>query len=97
MTTIAFQGEPGAYSEEAVRQQFGDDVTTLPCQAFEHIFDAVESGRAEFGTVPVENSTAGSINKSYDLLLEHDLKVHGEVLLRSARGASPLPTTKKRV
>ncbi len=82
MTIVAFQGEPGAYSEEAVYQHFGAQVQTLPCQAFEHLFDAVESGRADFGAVPVENSTAGSINKSYDLLLEHDLKVHGEILLR---------------
>lgn len=82
MPIVAFQGEPGAYSEEAVRQQFGAEVKTLPCQAFEHIFEAVDSGRADFGTVPVENSTAGSINKSFDLLLEHDLKVHGEILLR---------------
>lgn len=82
MTTVAFQGEPGAYSAEAVYQHFGNQVQTLPCPAFENLFDAVESGRANFGAVPVENSTAGSINKSYDLLLEHDLKVHGEILLR---------------
>jgi prephenate dehydratase len=82
MTTVAFQGEHGAYSEEACRQHFGEDVTTLPCRTFEEIFDAVDSGAADFGAVPVENSTAGSINKSFDLLLEHDLKVHGEILLR---------------
>lgn len=82
MTTVAFQGESGAYSEEAIIQHFGEDVKTLPCHAFEHIFDAVEAGQADYGFLPVENSTAGSINKSYDLLLEHDLKVHAEVLLR---------------
>ena len=82
MTTVAYQGEPGAFSEEAIYQHFGKDVEALPCRAFEDIFDAVESGRADYGAVPVENSTAGSINKAYDLLLEHDLKVHGEVLLR---------------
>jgi prephenate dehydratase len=82
MTIVAFQGEHGAYSEEAVRQHFGADVATLPCHAFENIFDAVEHGNAAFGAVPVENSTAGSINKAFDLLLEHDLRVHGEILLR---------------
>lgn len=82
MTIVAFQGEHGAYSEEAVRQHFGADVETMPCHAFEHIFDAVERGEADFGAVPVENSTAGSINKAFDLLLEHDLRVHGEILLR---------------
>ena len=79
---VAFQGEHGAYSEEAVMQHFGEGTTSLPCHAFEHIFEAVEAGRADFGMLPVENSTAGSINKSFDLLLDHDLKVHGEVLLR---------------
>ncbi len=79
---VAFQGEHGAYSEEAVHQHFGDDVKTLPCRAFEDIFTAVEAGRATHGAVPVENSRAGSINKAYDLLLEHDLKVWGEILLR---------------
>lgn len=82
MTRVAFQGEHGAYSEEAVHQHFDGDVETLPCEAFEHIFQAVERGEADFGAVPVENSLAGSINKAYDLLLEHDLKVHGEILLR---------------
>lgn len=82
MTIVAFQGEHGAYSEEAVRQQFGAEVETMPCHAFENIFDAVEHGKADFGAVPVENSTAGSINKAFDLLLEHDLRVHGEILLR---------------
>ena len=55
---------------------------TLPCRAFEHIFEAVEKGSATYGAVPVENSAAGSINKAYDLLLDHDLRVHGEILLR---------------
>lgn len=82
MTIVAFQGEHGAYSEEAVILHFGEEVTTLPCHSFEHIFAAVEEGKADLGVLPVENSTAGSINKSFDLLLERDLKVRGEILLR---------------
>ncbi len=91
MTTVAFQGEHGAYSEEAIIQHFGESIKTLPCHAFEHIFDAVEAGEADYGFLPVENSTAGSINKSYDLLLEHDLKVHGEALLRVRHCLLTLP------
>lgn len=91
MTTVAFQGEHGAYSEEAIRQHFGHEVETLPCEAFEHIFTAVERDEASFGAVPVENSLAGSINKAYDLLLEHDLKVHGEILLRVRHNLLTLP------
>ena len=79
---VAFQGEHGAFSEEACRRHFGHDVQTLPCRTFEDIFAAVEEGRADYGMVPIENSTAGSINKSFDLLLDHDLKLHGEVMLR---------------
>jgi prephenate dehydratase len=82
MTRVAFQGERGAYSEEAIYQFFGPDVQTLPCETFEGIFEAVESRGADYGALPVENSTAGSINQAYDLLLEHDLRVWGEVILR---------------
>lgn len=82
MTIVAFQGEHGAYSEQAIRQHFGSAVATLPCHAFEGIFAAVESGEADYGVLPVENSLAGSINRAYDLLLDHDLRVWGEVLLR---------------
>ncbi len=90
-TVVAFQGEHGAYSEEAIRQHFGPEVETLPCKAFEYIFAAVEQGKADFGVLPVENSVAGSINKAYDLLLEHDLRVHGEVLLRVRHNLLALP------
>ena len=82
MTRVAFQGERGAYSEEASHQFFGTSVETQPCRSFEGVFEAVESGAAEYGMLPVENSTAGSINRAYDLLLDHDLRVWGEMFLR---------------
>ncbi len=82
MKIVAFQGEHGAYSEQAVRQHFGEEVVTLPCHAFEGIFAAIESGEADYGVLPVENSSAGSINRAFDLLLDHDLRVWGEILLR---------------
>jgi len=90
---VAFQGEHGAFSEEAIRLHFGAEVRTLPCRAFEDIFAAVEEGRADFGALPVENSVAGSINKAYDLLLDHDLKVWGEILLRVRHNLLALPGT----
>ena len=82
MPTVAFQGVRGAYSEEAIYQFFGSDVETLPCQSFQGIFEAVESREADYGMQPIENSTAGSINRAYDLLQSHDLRVWGEVILR---------------
>jgi prephenate dehydratase len=82
MIRVAFQGDRGAYSEEAIHQFFGPKVETVPCQSFAGLFEAVEAGQASYGALPVENSTAGSINRAYDLLLDHDLRVWGEVILR---------------
>lgn len=82
MTTIAFQGEDGAYSQEAIFDTFGADTPTLACRAFVDLFRAVESGRADLGMLPIENSTAGAINQSYDLLLDYDLKITREVIFR---------------
>ena len=81
MTIVAFQGEHGAYSEEAIYQHFGSEVETLPCRTFGEIFRAVEAGQATHGMVPVENAVAGSVHQAYDLLLEHDLTVTSEVYL----------------
>lgn len=92
MITVAFQGEHGAFSEEAAHQYFGqENVTSIPCRTFEHIFEAVNDGRAEYGALPVENSTAGSINKAYDLLLEHDLRIHAEEMVRVSYCLMQLP------
>jgi prephenate dehydratase len=81
-SVVAYQGEPGAYSQEAIFQHFGQRVETSACLSLDDIFAAVESGRAAFGLLPVENSQAGSITQAYDLLLDHDLRVVGEVKLR---------------
>ncbi|MBI3915220.1 MAG: prephenate dehydratase [Chloroflexi bacterium] len=82
MTTIAFQGEMGAYSQEAIFETFGKETETLPCPNFVEIFRAVTAGRANLGMLPIENSTAGAINQSYDLLLDYDLKITREVIFR---------------
>ena len=77
--TIAFQGEPGAYSEAAALVWGGPETRTLPCKAFDDVFAAVASGRADCGIVPLENSIGGTIHRNYDLLLENDLPITGEV------------------
>ena len=77
---IAFQGEPGAYSEAAALR-FSDHADLLACEAFEDVFAAVASGKATHGILPVENSIGGSIHRNYDLLLENDLPIVGEVTL----------------
>lgn len=82
MPGVAFQGEHGAYSEEAARQFFGGDVLTVPKLAFRDILEAIRLGQVEHGVLPIENSVAGSINTAYDLLLESDLTIEGEVFVR---------------
>jgi prephenate dehydratase len=78
---VAFQGEPGAYSEQAVFNYFGE-VETLPCESFDAMFDSVVSGESDAALAPIENSLAGSIHQNYDLLLRHDLHIVGEYFLR---------------
>jgi len=79
---VAFQGEIGAYSEEAAFQFFGSSIQIKPCESLEEVFKVVEEGRVQFGVVPVENSLEGSISRVYDLLLDSALKVCGEIELR---------------
>ncbi len=79
---IAFQGEYGAYSQEAAMELFGCAVDARPYETLEDVFRAVEQGQADFGVVPVENSLEGSISRTYDLLLDSSLRVCGESELR---------------
>lgn len=79
---VAFQGEHGAYSEQAVRQHFGQTAETLPCHSFLEIFQAIQEGQATHGMLAVENSLAGTVIPAYDLLVDHDLHVQAEVIVR---------------
>ena len=78
---VAFQGEPGAYSEEAGYGYFGEEVEMMPQETFCDVFEAVASGACLSGLIPIENSLAGSIHQNYDLLLQHDLHIVGEYFL----------------
>jgi prephenate dehydratase len=79
---VAFQGERGAYSEQAVRKYFGEEAITLPCHSFSEIFDSIHEGLATRGMLPVENSLAGTVIPAYDQLVDHDLRIQAEVILK---------------
>ena len=78
---IAYQGEPGAYSEAAALA-FEPGAEPVPCRSFEDVFQAVTTGEAARGIVPMENTIGGSIHRNYDLLVEHELPIVAEVQLK---------------
>lgn len=88
---VAFQGEQGAYSEAAAFEYFGPEISTLPCNHFEDVFAAVQSGSSTYGLIPIENSLAGSIHRNYDLMLRNDLYIAGEYHLRVQHCLLTLP------
>jgi prephenate dehydratase len=78
---VAFQGERGAYSEDACFKFFGSKVKTKPMLDFQSVFEAVEHDNVTHAIVPVENSIEGSVAQVNDLLLDHDLTVSGEAIV----------------
>jgi prephenate dehydratase len=78
---VAFQGEHGAYSEMATIQYFRKS-KIVPMKSLREVFDAVRQDEVDFGVVPVENSIEGSVNETYDLLLNSDSLVSGEIYQR---------------
>jgi chorismate mutase/prephenate dehydratase len=80
--SVAFQGEPGAYTEEAAFRFFGESSVGRPYETLDEVFEAVEVAEVPFAMVPVENSLEGSITRAYDLLLDSPLMVCGETELR---------------
>lgn len=79
---IAFQGERGAFSEEAARRLAGARVPVLPCARFEDIFQSLKDGRASGAIVPIENTLAGSVHENYDHLQHFEFRIVGETSVR---------------
>jgi prephenate dehydratase len=90
---VSFQGEKGSFSEDAVIQFFGK-AQPVPYPNFATVFESVTTSEMDYGVVPVENSQAGSINDTYDLLLGHNLSIIGEVFLRVKHCLLALPGEK---
>jgi len=87
---IAYQGEPGAFSEAAARR-IDAEATLVPCRSFEEAFATVDAGQASYGVLPIENSIGGSIHRNYDLLVEHELPIVAEVELAVVHHLLALP------
>jgi len=92
---VVYHGVPGSFSHKACLQFFGTEVPHQNTSSFRELFQTVHNGEARLGIIPVENSLSGSIHENYDLLLEYDLKIVGELTLRvkhyliGLEGASP--------
>lgn len=80
--TVVYQGEPGAYSEQASRNFFGPDVKTRGMLQFEDVFLALRDGQADYGVVPIENNSTGAIRQVYDLLAKYEFSLVGETTVK---------------
>jgi prephenate dehydratase len=78
---VAFQGVHGAYSEQAIRQHFGDSVDVYPCPDFNTLLSAIQNREVRYGLLPIENALAGAVRQAYELLLDYDLRIQAEVIL----------------
>jgi len=92
--TVFFQGESGAYSEEAAFEYFGANIETHPCKTFNDVFQNAANNENAYGLLPIENSLAGSIHRNYDLMLRYDLSIVGEYYFRVRHCLLALPNVK---
>ncbi len=91
---VAFQGEKGAYSEEAAEKFFGENIKTLPCESFLDVFKKTDKGVCDYGILPIENSLEGTIGQVYDFLLKSSLKIYGEEILKISHCLIGFPNVK---
>src|ERR1700726_2062055 len=78
---VAFQGERGAFSEEAAVKLLGEDIQLVPRPTFEALYSSIQEGVADSILAPIENSLAGSVHRSYDLLIASGLHIQAEVVI----------------
>lgn len=95
-TTVVYQGIPGAYQEEAMVKFFGEEVKNFSVKEFKDVLVTLDEGKADYGILPIENSSAGTVSGIYDLLLEHDVFVVGEVQVACKHMLAGLPGTNLR-
>lgn len=81
-TKVAFYGEKGSYTEQAMLQYFSKEVNSLPMETFGEVMQAIKEGKAEYGVLPIENSSTGTLSDIFDLLAEYDNFIIGEQLVK---------------
>ncbi len=91
---VAFYGERGAYTEQAMLQYFDSEVTGIPMETFEEVMKAIRDGEAEYGVLPIENSSTGTLADIFDLLAEYDNYIIGEQLVKIEHNLWGLPGAK---
>jgi chorismate mutase/prephenate dehydratase len=92
-TKVVYQGIPGAYQEEAMVKFFGEEVQNFSVKEFKNVLEALDAGEADYGILPIENTSAGTVSGIYDLLLEHDVFVVGEEQVACKHMLAGLPGT----
>lgn len=94
-TRVVFQGAEGAYSQEAMKQYFGDKINCFHVDTFRDAMEALEEGSCDFAVLPIENSTAGSVSEVYDLLVKFENYIVGEQIIKIEHCLMGVPGTSK--
>jgi len=80
--TVAYLGPPATFTHLACIERFGSSVRALPKESIQEVFESVEREEADYGVVPIENSTEGSVNRTFDMFIDSEVKICGEILIR---------------
>jgi prephenate dehydratase len=91
---VAFQGIHGAYSEQAIRQHFGEGTDVFPCPGLSELFEAIQTERVKYALLPIENALAGAVSQAYELLTDSDLRIQADVILHVHHALLAPPGTK---
>jgi len=90
---VAYQGIPGAYSHIAACELFPDDAEMVPCESFKEMFEKLEQNEVDFSLLPLANNMAGSVSGAYELLMDHNARIHKEIILRIRHALLAAPGT----
>ena len=91
---VYYFGVPGTHTQQAMEDVFGSDVEGISCQSFQGVMEAVEKGEADYGVLPIENSSTGGISANYDLLLNYKNAIVGQYVMKIDQCLLALPGTK---